>query len=177
MDFLIFYKEWIFTLLKGWINILKFLYRLILEIIKKFPYSFWLLNVSSILLIIMLILPWFSYDIQLNNREIIYLRTKKWYIFMIPGVTSVFFTMIYHSKLYKIQLGINLMTICLYLYGLFNKEYHILVKGDYKILLWFYLYFLVLILHTLAINALKRNDNFLYNQLIILWKTKIKNNL
>ncbi|GIX42270.1 MAG: hypothetical protein KatS3mg129_2003 [Leptospiraceae bacterium] len=177
MDFFIFYKKWFLILFEGWKTFLLFLVHSCFWIIRRVHYSFWILIFSSFLLILFVLLPWFSYTIELNEIETIFLRTKKWYIFVIPAFSSILFLLIYHKIIYKIQVIINFIIITLYLYGFYNNEYHILVKGKYQILYNFYFYFIVLIFHTFAIDALKRKNNFIFNQIQLLWKTKIKNNL
>jgi len=175
MEFLLFYKQWFLIIFRGWKLIFKEIIGDILWIIKSFHFSYWILLFSSMILFVLVILPWFSYQFQLNELETVYLRTKKWYFFVIPAITPFFFAFIYHRRIYNIQMFINIIIITLYVYGFFNKEFHILIKGDYHTSFFYYFYFLGLIFHTYAIYALKRKENYLFTQLAELWKTKIKN--
>ena len=175
MDFLLFYKQWFLIIFRGWKLILKEIFKDILWIIKRFHFSYWILLSSSIILFVLVIVPWFSYQFQLNTLETIYLRTKKWYFFVIPAITPFLLGFIYHKRIYNLQMFINIIILALYVYGFFNKEFHIFIKGDYNISFFYYFYFFVLIFHTYAIYALKRKENFIIHQLLELWKTKIKN--
>ncbi|MFN3604777.1 MAG: hypothetical protein ACK4UJ_08715 [Leptonema sp. (in: bacteria)] len=130
----------------------------------------------SLVLIIFVIIPWFQYQIHLDQIEIESIRSKKWYLFILPAITSFIIPFLpYRSFYYFIQLAINIMTLLLFLYGFFNIKIHILVQGNYEISYVFYLYFIILILHSTWIVSLKNSENFISYHIAKLWNEKIKN--
>ncbi len=172
MEFIIFYKKWITIIFKGWIFIFRMFISFLIEIKRKLHFPFWSLVFTSILLILLVIIPWFSYQIELEEIETIYIRTKKWYIFIIPTISSLIFIWIYHKRIYSFQLFINIIIIILFSFSIFYKSYHVELQGDYKTNIFFYLYFIVLCIHTFTIQALKRKENFIYNVIIDIWNQK-----
>ncbi|MCS7204751.1 MAG: hypothetical protein NZ853_03560 [Leptospiraceae bacterium] len=166
MEFLSFYKFWFLYLYKGWRNLVLFLF----EYFKGFTYEFWVLLFVSILLLLMVVFPWFSYQIQFDELETIYLRTKKWYWFSLPVLTTFLFMVIHHKLTYSIQLIINLFVIFLFVYGYWNTSIHINIKGEYEVLYTYYLYFVVLVFHTFLISFLKKGKNTFFEQIHELWK-------
>lgn len=164
-------------LLNGWRMILLIFYKEIKSIIRSYPLPFWILITLSIALIALVAIPWYSYTIDLNGKEEIFIRTKKWYIFVIPGILTLFMIWYYTKYSYNIQITINIIIIVLYLYGIINPEYHVQIQGSYKTQLVYYIYFIILLLHTIIIKVLKQKENYIISQIIILWKMKTKQNI
>lgn len=177
MEFLIFYQKWITLLYRGWKLIFISLFKDFKVILKGFQTSFWLFIILSIILITIVSLPWFSYTIHFSGEEEVFIRTKKWYIFIIPGIVSFILIWYYTDFSFKIHIGINIAMILLYIYGFIVQEYHIQLKGTYKTLISYYLYMIVLFFHTFYTTALKQKENFIFTQVIFLWKEKIKQNI
>lgn len=175
MSFFNFYKKWIILLLNGWGRILKISFNFFRELIFLIPFSLWGIYIFSLLLIVLVLFPWFSYEIQLNTLQVEYIRSKKWYIFILPSFSSVFLTLlIWHRFYYYLQFFINLLVVIIFLYGFYNRKVHILVQGEYQTNFVFYIYFIALVFHSFLIQYLKNPKSYITYYIIQLWNKKKK---
>ncbi len=176
MSFLNFYKKWFFIILSGWFQIIKIIYKIFIEFIFSLPFSLWKLYLVSFSVLIFVFFPWFRYQIHLENLTTEMIRSKKWYLFIIPPFFSILITLLIYKPYYYIfQLGINIIIILIYIYGLINHKIHILVEESYEMNFVFYLYFVALIFHTIFIVELKKPLNYVPYYILKIWNEKRKN--
>lgn len=175
MSFFNFYKKWIKILFNGWEKFLKKTLNFFKELLIIIPFSIWVIYIVSILLLVLVLFPWFTYEIQLNNLQVEYIRSKKWYIFILPSFSTIFFTLLLWNRFYYyLQLFINLFVVAIFLYGFYNRKVHILVQGEYQTIFVFYIYFIVLVFHSFLIQYLKNPKSNIPYYVIQLWNKKKK---
>lgn len=175
MSFFNFYKKWFLLVFLGWFKIIKIIYKILIQILLSLPVSLWMLYLVSISMLILVFFPWFSYEIRLDNLSTEMIRSKKWYFFIIPAFFSFIFSLlIYKSYYYILHLVINIFILIIYIYGFFHPEFHILVKENYDINFVFYLYFFVIVLHTILVTELRKPNRYVSYYISELWNEKRK---
>lgn len=174
MSFFHFYRIWFSELLRGWKFIFLQVFFFFFEVVRNLKKGFWLLFIASLLLIAVILLPWFSYQIRLLEPETLFLRTKKWYFFSLPAVTALLFLLVHHRLFYFLQLVLNSIFLVFFLYSMYDTSLHISVKGEYRVLPAFYFYFIVLIIHTFFSSFLKEKENTVLFSVYKVWKDRKK---
>lgn len=166
--------QWLFNWARisilGWFKLLIDFIRFFSSITTALSWQTHIFILTSFLIAVIPIFPWFQYTLTLGQTESYQMTTNLWYLFFIPGVCGLVFAFFPIKKAYQIQIGLSGFILLFFIYSYFFPEkthYNILDKVS--ILPSYYVYVAVLIAQLTVTFVLKTPKNSILIQIKQKW--------
>ena len=158
--FMSFVINWIIISVVGWVRIFINLIRFMISTMIRLPVLVHLFVVASITVGFLPVFGWFSYSLQLSEKETYSITTNLWYLFFIPGVTGLLLILHPFQKAYLIQMTAASIAALLFVIGYFfpvGIHYNLTVSAGTTA--FFYAYFIAIIANIALSGVLKQATN------------------